>query len=77
MNARDFGLSDDPQTCAEEDVRPYLGLSAAQRYGKFLDLMLFMERIWKSLDPVRRARYDRSQAEFDDPGRWWERVPRR
>lgn len=75
MDARDFGLSIDPHDCAQEEVRPYLGLSPSERYRRFLDLMSFMESIWKSLDPLKRARYDRIQADLDDPGRWWERVP--
>lgn len=77
MNARDFGMTDDPAAGAAEEVRPYLGLTPAERYRKFLDLMLFMERVWNSLDPARRAHYDRVQAQLDDPGRWWERVSRR
>lgn len=76
MTARDFGVTDDPDASAEEDVRPYLRLTPEQRYRKFLDLMLFMERVWGALPPAKRAHYDRVQARMDDPGRWWERVPR-
>lgn len=77
MNARDFGLTDDADLAAEEDVRPYRGLSPAQRYGRFLDLMSYVEQVWRSLEPSRRARYDRAQQELDDPGPWWTRVPAR
>ena len=75
MNAGDFGLTEDPDAAAEEDVRPYRGLSPVQRYKKLLDLLSFMQEIRKSLDPLRRERQDRIQDELDDPGRWWERVP--
>ncbi len=50
-------------------------MSPPERYRKFLDLMLFMERIRGSLDPAKRARFDRAQAALDDPGTWWDRVP--
>ncbi len=75
MNARDFGFPDDPYAAAEEDVKPYRGLSPRERYAAFLDLMSFLEKIWKSLDPRKRAHYERVDDELNDPGRWWERVP--
>lgn len=77
MKARDFGISDDAQASVDEDVRPYRDLSPAERYWKFLDLMRFMERVRGAQDPGRRAHYDRVQDQFDDPGRWWERLPSR
>ncbi len=40
-----------------------------------LDLMGFLESVWKAVEPARRARYARANAVTDDPGRWWERVP--
>ena len=76
VDARDFGFATDPWQQAEEDVRPYRQLSPQQRYACFIDLMALMERIWKSIDPERQARYASAQAKLDDPGRWWERVPR-
>lgn len=76
MRAHDFGVVEDPYEAAEEEVRPYRGLSPCERYGRFLDLMGFLEGIWKSLPPERRARCDRARTDLDDPGRWWERVPR-
>ena len=75
MNSRDFGVTDDPYEEAAEDVRPYVGLTPRERWMKFLDLMAFMERIWKSLDPQRRAQYERAYLSADDSGRWWERIP--
>lgn len=77
VTGRDFGFSDDPFASADEDVKPYLGLTPAERYRRFLDLMSFMERIWRSIDPERRAHRDRVQEQLDDPGPWWERVKRR
>lgn len=76
MRARDFGIVEDPNEATEEEVRPYRGLSPRERYARFLDLMRFLEGIWNSLGPERRAHYDRIRSELDDPGRWWERVPR-
>lgn len=51
-------MTDDPDAAAEEDVRPYRGLSPLQRYRKLLDLLSFMAEIRKSLDPppARAAR---------------------
>ena len=40
-----------------------------------LCLMSFLEKIWKSLDPRKRAHYERVDDELNDPGRWWEHVP--
>ncbi|MBI5243468.1 MAG: hypothetical protein HY922_07235 [Elusimicrobia bacterium] len=77
MDARDFGLTNDPYAEAEEDVRPYRALSPAERYSRLLDLMRFMDRIWGAIEPAKRAGYERAQDELDDPGRWWERVPSR
>ncbi|MEK7743561.1 MAG: hypothetical protein AAB578_04165 [Elusimicrobiota bacterium] len=77
MNARDFGMTDDPAAAAEEDVRPHRGLSPLERCRKLLDLISFMNDIRRSLDPARRERQERIQDELDDPGRWWERVPSR
>lgn len=37
MDARDFGLTNDPYAEAEEDVRPYRGLSPAVE--QFLQMM--------------------------------------
>lgn len=76
MRARDFGVSEDPDEAALEEVAPFRDLSPAERYLRFLDLVAFYETIWKSLDPGLRARYMLAQRELDDPGRWWERVPR-
>lgn len=75
MSARDFGMPDAPHLIAQEEVRPYLRLSPAERYDRFLDLMSFLEQIWNSLPPDRRARYELANDRLDDPGRWWERVP--
>lgn len=75
MNARDFGVPDDPFAAALEDVEPYRGLSPRERYERFLDLMALLEQIWKSIEPERRRRYERINDQLDDPGRWWERVP--
>jgi len=77
MLARDFGMTDDPQRMAVEEVLPYLRLSPLERYERFLDLMSFFERIWNSLPSDRRARYAEANDRLDDPGRWWERVPAR
>lgn len=74
VRAKDFGVSEDPDDAALEDVLPYRDLTAAERYLKFLDLESFYETIWKSLDPELRARYELAQRELDHPGRWWERV---
>ncbi|MBI5210379.1 MAG: hypothetical protein HY927_10445 [Elusimicrobia bacterium] len=52
-------------------------MAPSERYRRFLDLMRFMDHIWKSLDPDKRAHYDLVQRRLDDPGRWWERVPAR
>lgn len=76
MNARDFGVTDDPYEAAIEDVEPYRRMTPEERYAKFIDLMAFLESIWMSLDPAKRAAADREIAKLDDPGRWWERVPR-
>ena len=77
MSAREFGMPDDPQLIAEEEVRPYLRLSPSERYARFLDLMSFLEQIWKSLPADKRERYAKANDRLDDPGRWWERVPAR
>ena len=75
MDARDFGSTLDPQQAAVEGVKPYLQSSPRERYQKFLDLMSFLEQIWKSIDPAKRAAYDRVNEELNDPGAWWTRVP--
>ncbi len=75
MDARDFGMSIDPFEIAEDEVRPYRCLSPRERFERFLGLMSFLERIWRSLPAEKRVRYDRAQAELDDAGKWWERVP--
>ena len=77
MPASQFGMPDDPRRIASEEVRPYLRLSAAERYSRFLDLMAFLESIWNSLPAARRAKYAEANDRLDDPGRWWERVPAR
>ena len=75
MRASDFGFSDDPDEAAREEVRPYVGLTPAERYARFLDFVAFYEEIRRSLDPELRARYERARR-LDDPGPWWQRVPR-
>lgn len=60
MNARDFGLPDDPMKTAQDQVRRYVGLSPPERYARFLDLMSFLERIWNSLPAEQRARYGKA-----------------
>jgi hypothetical protein len=74
VRAADFGYSDDPNESAIEDVRETRHLSPAERYKRFLQLIRFMESIWKSIDPERRKAYLRVEEELDDPGRWWERA---
>ena len=76
VTARDLGGTDDPWASAMDDVEPYRGLTPQERYQRFLDIVSFMERVFKSIDPDKRARYDRARMALDDPGRWWERVPR-
>lgn len=75
MSAREFGMPEDPRRVAEEEVRPYVGLSPSDRFARFLDLISFIERIWNSLPAERRTQYERANDRLDDPGRWWERVP--
>jgi len=77
VNARDFGVTDDPYQAAAEDVRPYRALTPRERYERFLDLMSFLEEIWRSLHPERRRLCERAGDALDDPGRWWQTVPSR
>jgi hypothetical protein len=77
MSARAFGMSDDPYEAARDEVYPYRALTPEERYSRFLDLMAFLEEIWRSLDSRKRAHYDQAQERLDDLGRWWERVPSR
>lgn len=76
MNSRDFGVVEDAFEAAKADVAPVLHMSPAERYARFLDVVSFFEGVWKSLDPALRARSARASAAADDPGRWWERIPR-
>lgn len=77
MTSRDFGMPDDPRRTAADEVKPYLRLTPAERYARFLDLMAFLEGIWTSLPAARRERYSKANDRLDDPGRWWDRVPAR
>ncbi len=56
-------------------MRPYVGLPPSERYARFLDLMSYLERIWRSLPAKRRRQYEEANDRLDDAGRWWERVP--
>lgn len=77
MDSRDFGVVEDPYEAAKADVAPVLRLSPAERYARFLDVVSFFDGVWRSLDPALRARSVRASQAADDPGRWWERIPRR
>lgn len=77
MDARDFGVEMDPMRSAEEDVKAYRGLSPAECYAHFLDLMGFTDLIMRSRPIEEWRRTWRRLDQLDDPGRWWERVPER
>ncbi|MBI3098568.1 MAG: hypothetical protein HYY93_10055 [Planctomycetes bacterium] len=69
-------MTDDPFLQAEAEVRPYRGLSHRERFRRFLDLMSFMEELMRTRPVEEWRRIWRAQESLDDPGRWWERIPR-
>lgn len=76
MDARDFGIANDPDSEAREAAASVRGVPPVERFRRFLDLVAFGEGVWRSLSPEARARALKAER-ADDPGLWWERVPRR
>lgn len=75
MSVRVLGIETDPIRVAEEDVAPCRGLSPAECYAQFVDLMNFTDILMRSTPVEEWYRVWRILDEMDDPGRWWERVP--
>ncbi len=75
MSVRVLGIEVDPVRVAEEDVEPYRGLSPAECYAQFVDLMNFTDVLMRPTPVEESYRVWRTLDAIDDPGRWWERVP--
>ncbi len=76
MDTRVLGVETDPYRSAEEEVALYRDMPPSERYACFLDLMDFMESIIRTRPIEEWRRIWRDLDALDDPGRWWERVPR-
>lgn len=77
MNARQFGVTDDPYEQAAADVAPHRNLTVEECGERFLDLIRFTELAMQNYGDAEWFRIVRIHGSLDDPGHWWERVPAR